>query len=207
MCSKSRFILSLSLAAALCFAVNAPAAGSDREPPSFHYVFAHQYLPSAIYADPDLGLALAIMSDKSEFLLNVWEFCRHKLPQFEKGTDPTGLAIEAGKVDGNTAYALITMPRPQAMPEAYYIMIITNYRLEAGSLAHIEGTAYYTLEKSIELFPSDEDGPGGKAKAIPTVIGSWDAERRHGNHGPGPAPDSPEEFMAAVLKLYTRKAR
>ena len=188
---------------ASCFFVHAvPAqAALKQELPSLHYVFAHQYLPHSIYAEPQLGLALAFSEKKQDLLLNIWDHCMKGAPELEKNNDPTGLSVKGGKISDDTAIAIITMPTPHESPEAYYVCVVTTFSDEGNGTLRAKDIAYYTLEKSIgDILPSDlktEDEQG----CVPTIIGSWDKDSTHHNYGRGPAADSPDNFISAVLKL------
>ena len=54
------------------------AAPLNDELPSLHYIFAHKYLPNSLFAEPQLGLALAFSEDKQELLLGIWSHLQGK---------------------------------------------------------------------------------------------------------------------------------
>jgi hypothetical protein len=186
----------------------AQAASPGKELPSFPYVFAHQYLPQSLYADPQLGLALAFSRDRQDLLLKMWDHCRQGAPELKKNADPAGVAVVGGRIADNTALACIIMPRPQQTPEAYYICVLTSFTVDGDGAPRAGDIAYYTLEKSIRLnLPPGVQAPSGQAETVPTVIGSWDKDRTHANHGQGPAPDAPGDFVSVVLDLHAKKIR
>lgn len=184
---------------------SAESAAPRKDLPSFHYLFAHNQLPRALYADPQLGLSLALSEDRKNMLLRLWEHWREQFPEFERNNAPVGLASEGGTITDDLAVAVITMPQPQSAPEAYYICVIVRFTVgDDGEAAPLD-IGYYTLEKSIRLFAPDGNEQAGQS--VPTVIGSWDKDHTHGNHGEGPAPGSLDDFLVAVLKLYLKKNR
>jgi hypothetical protein len=182
-------------------------AAPRKELPSFHYLFAHNQLPKVLHANPQLGLALAFSTDRQDLLLRIWGHCREIFPEFERNNDPAGLAVKGETIADDVAIAVITMPQPHNTPEAYYICVITRFTLGNGGAATALDIDYYTLEKSINLFGPSGNGPAGQTESVPTVIGSWDKDHNHSNYGEGPAPDSPDEFVSAVVKLYAKKVR
>lgn len=186
---------------------SAQTATPRKELPSFYYVFAHQYLPRTLHAQPQLGLALALHKDNRGLLQSMWDHCRENTPELEKkNAPPTGLTVEGGTIAANTALAVITMPKPQTTPEAYYACVITTFTTDSAGELHAQNIAYYTLEKSIS-FSLDAKKAAGQAKAEPTVIGAWDKEHAHLNYGSGPAPEARDAFIAAALKIYAGKAK
>lgn len=184
------------------------AATSQKKPPGLHYVFAHQYLPRALFANPQLGLGLALSYNREKALLSLWNHCQKNASEPQKNDEPTGLAITGGTTGSNTAIAVITMPQPREMADAYYVCVVTTFAADAGGEPRAADIAYYTLEKTVSLTPpSGGYATAGQPEPVPTILGKWDKKGGHANFGPGPAPDSPNEFVAAVLKLHTDNAR
>lgn len=202
----------LLLACPAAFAANPAApeqsAKPQKKPPSFHYAFAHFFLPQALHDVPQIGVELAHVNGRPNLVFEIWEFFRKDHPELTDGADSTGLAIEGGRLTENTMLAVITMPPPLKSPDAYSICVLTTVLIDGDGMAHAQSIDYYTLEKGIELnLPSDGKLPADKPKTPPTVLGGWDKEHRHSNYGPGPAPGSRSDFVAAVLRLHAGKKR
>jgi hypothetical protein len=138
----------------------------------------------------------------------MWDHCREVAPELKRNADPAGVAVDGGRIADNASIAVITMPRPHVIGEAYYICVITAFTVDGDGTPRAGDIAYYTLEKSLRLniLPGAKE-PAEQTETVPTVIGGWDKDQRHLNYGRGPAPESPEDFVAAVLKLHAGKAR
>lgn len=180
----------------------APAAGAPSK--NLRYVFAHRYLPALLHEEPQLGLSLALAKQKQELLLKMWDLCRERYPDIPS-EQPTGLSVVGERVEDGVVVALVTMPTPTETPEAYYACYIVRYTVGADKKAQATDVTYYTLEKtlSLESFLEGKKNtpPGGKDAKL-TVIGGWTKDGSHLNFGDGPSPDSPNDFVGAVFKLY-----
>lgn len=179
------------------------AAADSRRPvagkatPSLRYLFAHKYLPQALHREPRLALALALSKENEKLVMDMWQDCREQSILIGAApVPPDGLTVAGGPINEETAGALIVMPVPLEMPEAYYAFVFIPMTegkdgIEAGSIS------YYTLERSISL--TSDSGR--------TVIGAWTADGTHLNYGTGPAPDDIEAFMRAVVGFYKAERR
>lgn len=172
---------------------------------SLPYIFAHRYLPALVHEDPQIATSLAFSKRQQELLLKIWELCQESYPD-APSQSPTDLTVTGGKLDEGVAAALVTMPSPEDMTEAYYVCVIARFIIE-GDKVKASDVAYYTLEKSISLDASALFGLEKKAspqleEARPTVLGGWTKDGSHLNFGSGPSPDSPEDFVKAVYGLY-----
>lgn len=185
----------------------ARAAPAEKKQPGLHYIFAHQYLPRILFGDPQLGLGLALRYDRSKMLETMWNHCRKSASETQKNDEPTGLAVTGGTVGSGIAVAVITMPPPKDMADAYYVCVVTAFTPGPDGTPRAGNVAYYTLEKTFSLSQITDRKPTGTTEPAPTILGQWDKRGNHANFGPGPAPDSPDAFVSAALKMHSQGFR
>lgn len=152
-------------------------------PRCHHYQFAHAALRSVAFAHPlQLMALLASPEAKDAFgtlLEQVAENCKDcgELADFDAGQ----IVVHHRRAAGHPC-AVVAMPEPRATGEAYYAAPVLLMR---GGPDDVD-LRYFTLEYSA----------AHDAEAS-TVLGEWQADGTHVNHGPGPEP-SLEPFLAAV---------
>jgi hypothetical protein len=143
-----------------------------------HYIFAHKAIPSLFFHEPEKFLS--IMSVHADaFLRDFWNKVGESVDKTEL-VAADGLACEVRKIVNGDVGALITLPPPERITEAYFVAPV--YRPQAGSKNG--RTRFITLEYS----PDRESL---------SVLCEWTAEGSHLNSGDGPEP-KPEDFWKVV---------
>jgi hypothetical protein len=146
-----------------------------------HYMFAHRVIPQLFYGDPAKFFDI-FSRDADRFVSFYWDKLGEQITQPEGRVDGAGLRGEVRTLAGDIQLALITMPAPAAVAEAYFTAAAYRPQAEGASLAR-----YFTLEYGINI-------PDGNPR---TVFCGWTAEGAHFNMGDGPAAD-PELFIDVV---------
>jgi hypothetical protein len=143
-------------------------------------------LPTVAHQNPFQFMS-AMASDSAQELLGslleqVAEHCSDQPPDF----DAEDLLIHRARVLGSPCL-VIELPTPAAPAEAHLVAawLAINDGPEAGQLR------FFTLEAADPAL-----GPA-------TVVGEWDSDRQHVNHGAGPEP-SVEGFTRAITALVAR---
>lgn len=147
-----------------------------------HYVFAHQYLPTAFYQHP-MELADAFDRDGESLLRELWLDAANGL---STALPAEGLDLEVGYYSPSFSIYYITLPTAEAVPEAYFTALVYD-----GFDQY-----YLTLEKSFGTL---------KAEGTGTMLCAWSPEAAHLSFGPGPEPTL-EAFQEAVLRWLDRDA-
>lgn len=138
-----------------------------------HYAFAHAVLPRFFYSDPRLFTSY-LAQDKSRFLRFYWDKIGEKFDDPGDRVDGSGLNGEVRLLDNQVQAGLITLPTPQRVPEAYFVMTFYHADFNAAPLAR-----YYTLEYGWNIHTNTPY----------TVFCGWTADGTHFNKGAGPEPD------------------
>ena len=161
-----------------------------------HYIFAHQLLPSQMFADPVTVLAPMVSSngysdEGHSHLLEFWETAGEGLSEKDLASSDS-LSYSMVMLGHPNAMAyLVTLPPPIKKTEAYFILMV----FDAPGLAC--GKVRYLRYFILEYF--------GKKKEIPkTRIGEW-IPKENGNleyveHCSG-IPPSKETFMEKVQQI------
>ncbi len=162
---------------------NAGSSGDGGGTRHQHYVFAHGLLPQTAHRDPALLLSILSGGKREEFLLGLWADARTQAPD-EVVIPPAGLAAEV-RQSGDRSIALITMPNPERVPEAYFAAVVFLPADDDGG----EGMTcrYLTLEYGFTM-------PGDPRH---TIFGGWTPDGTHHNFGKGP-PAELEAFYDRV---------
>jgi hypothetical protein len=150
-----------------------------------HYMFAHRVMPQAFFGDPSRFMDF-LARDGDKFLLYYWNWVGERVKSPEDWVDADGLHGEIRQTAGDIQVALITLPEPISVTEAYFVA--------PAYLAPSEGEVrarYYTLEYGISILDETRY----------TVVGGWQGST-HMNMGPGPEPDL-EAFYKIVLDILT----
>jgi hypothetical protein len=127
------------------------------EPRVGHYLFAHRAVPRAFLRDPAPILGILGSSDAMAFLSGMWDIIDREVEP-EQRIDRRGLAVDVYELQHDVFVAMVTMPPPQRVLEAFFVALVA--RLESDTFA-----------RALTL---DLAGPPG---ADPLVgILEWDAE-------------------------------
>ena len=171
---------------------------SPAQPRRQHYHFAHRALPGLLFSNPERFFH-TMTQEGLPFLEFAWQ--RSAEPQ--RGAETTrvrpsspsdGLALHLEQLEDGVQLALITLPPPQAMTEAYFVAAIYRPADQPGQLSLLR---YITLEYSLN--PATQQPL--------TVLGEWDSSKPiHRNWGGGPPPEL-AAFRAAVFSLLQGGAR
>lgn len=152
-----------------------------------HYVFAHRALPS-LFENDSARLLDLLGRGGDDFLLYLW----NKVGEGMEASDlvaGTGLHCEIKHLEHGLTVALVALPPPQAVPEAYFVGMVYGAPKESASSENEPIRLYLTLEKGLKL-------PEGTTR---TVLCEW-ANGVHSNMGDGPEPEM-EAFFTAVRGL------
>jgi hypothetical protein len=134
-------------------------------------VFAHKVLPSLFFADPHRFIEL-LKSGGDEFLRLLWDKVGQDLGK-QNGSMSGSMSCVVEQLDASTELALITLPEPQGIAEAYFVAVVLR-----PSAPPQEGiTRFFTLEKGASLDESPR-----------TVFCEWTADEAHLNYGDGSVP-------------------
>jgi hypothetical protein len=164
-----------------------------RLPRMHHWTFAHQLLPTQLFADPTSVLDLLISptgasEEGRRFLLQLWD-------QAGTGVPPDGLAYSTEVLGHpNSTAFYIELPAPVKKPEAYFAAIVFDGPgLAAGNLRSLR---YFVLE-----FHGFRDG------SPKTLLGEWQDKGQgslaYADHGAGTAPTK-DAFLARVQEIVER---
>ncbi len=159
----------------------------DTGPRDHHYAFAHRVLPAVFYSDP--GKFFEILNTEGSFLRFLWKQVGSELAEGNR-LAADELRYDINYLENGTMIALVTLPSPQGVTEAYFVAIV--YRPPARQHKFFEEKAlvrFITLEYGAQM-----DG------APRTVLCEWNAKRMHLNLGDGPEPKA-EAFLEAVYAL------
>jgi hypothetical protein len=143
-----------------------------------HYAFAHKIIPSTFFQYP-ANFIMMLSQRADEILHEIWNHIGQKVEP-EDIVAPEGLACEVRRVEGSKLGALISLPPPQRVTEAYFVAPVFQPPME-GKEAQAR---YITLEYN----PEYENK---------SVLCEWEAEGPHVNSGAGPEPNL-EDFWKAV---------
>ena len=143
-----------------------------------HYAFAHKIIPSTFFQYP-ANFIMMLSHRADEFLHEVWNNLGQNLEP-EDIVVPEGLACEVRRVEGSKLGALISLPPPQRVTEAYFVAPVFQPPME-GKEAQAR---YITLEYNPEMDSM-------------SALGEWTAGDSHLYMGEGPEPNL-EDFWKTV---------
>jgi hypothetical protein len=106
---------------------------ASRRPRAQHYAFAHRLLRDAALDDPEGTWDAVTKPGSGDFLVDMWI---HAKPEDEDLISPEGLRVD---VEGDIA--IVTLPPPERLTEAYMIALVRR-----GA----SGGAYFVLERGAE---------------------------------------------------------
>ena len=148
-----------------------------------HYFFAHRLLPKLFHEDAPQFFAL-LQRDGLRFLEFWWRQAGDIVPPEER-LSADGLGYVLRPQPDSWLAAVVIMPPPQGMTEAYFVALFYQERTRT--------TRVFTLEKGVSLDPA----------ATPlTVFCEWTADNVHRNMGPGPEPVAGLFLAAAASHLH-----
>jgi hypothetical protein len=157
------------------------SSSAGKGPRQHHYVFGHLALRDISHHDPHRFIEVLTGGEADRFLLAVWRDVAKAI-----GDDPpvphTGLASTVKTLGNGDRLAVVTLPGPVAMTEAYFVGVV----VPPPPSTHLR---YFTLELSFSL-------DGGKT----ALLCEWELQEkgfRHVNYGPGPEPDQ-ASFVEAI---------
>ena len=165
------------------------AAGAETRPA--HYLFAHYALRSVALNDPVFYLGVLASPEARQFLEGLLQTTAEHLRPGDPPADFTADDLTVHTVRaGVYPCAVVEMPRPRAMTEAYFTaaVLLVDPDDEAADLASA-AVRYFTLEQSFDL--------EGKPFAM---MCEWSKGGTHSNFGGGPAPRL-DDFVKAVEYL------
>jgi hypothetical protein len=141
-----------------------------------HYMFAHKLLPSILSNEPANFIG-TLEKGGNDFLYYLWD----RLGSYLKESDLVareGLDCQINQLDDDTTIALVTLPPPQKLTEAYFVAAV--YRPPM--------TRFITLEYADQT-----------PERIRTFLCEWKGNY-HSNLGNGPEPTL-GAFFETVVKL------
>lgn len=166
-----------------------------------HYVFAHVALRQLFFDKPEGFVGVLSSPRAMELLRDLWAEVGKRVSEAGEGNvlPADGLAATVGSL-GPRPCALVTLPKPEGITEAYMVAAVVNASVEGqGKEAKFvpigdPPSFYVTLENGLS-----EDGRPR------TVLCAWDAEGAHVNYGDGP-PAEPAAFLGAVEKVISGRS-
>ncbi len=154
------------------------------KPRQQYYTYAHRLLPMLFFDKPDMFMKIMRHPNALDFLRSQWDM----LSKHTGNTDPyTGLDYETRALEDGTFIAIITLPPPVTVTEAYYVAAV--YRPAVPDLPPV--IRYFTLEFGASFDPS---APQRR------VLCEWLKTPQHMNYGGQDAPD-----QAGFLRLIIGK--
>lgn len=161
-----------------------------------HYIFAHQLLPSQMFAQPE-SVLLPMISEKGfcpegrEHLLQFWQAAGENLSERDL-VSHEGLtySVEVLGHPNSTAY-LVELPQPKMKPEAYFaLMVFDAPGLCCGTIRQLR---YFVLEH------------WGEENGLPkTHLGEWvpkdNGSLKYVSHGSDIPPEK-DMLMAKVEQI------
>src|SRR5687767_13528283 len=90
------------------------------EPRTAHYLFAHRAVPRAFLRDPAPIMGILGSGDAMAFLGGMWDIIDREVTD-EPRIDRAGLAVDVYELPHDIFVALVTMPSPQRVLEAFFV--------------------------------------------------------------------------------------
>ena len=151
-------------------------------PRAQHYQFAHRILPLIFFQNP-AGYIANLTRFGDFYLEDFWNMIRKHLESPEDWVEVTGLHGEVRKAAGDISVALITLPEPLVVTEAYFTAQVYHPQFEGKLLAR-----FFTLEFGYSM--------PGEPKSF--TLGGWQ-DGTHFNYGHVTATRL-DEFFALVME-------
>jgi len=164
------------------------------EPRCDHYSFAHYALRIVAHENPWQCLAVLASPEAQTFLSDLLNSVAGHCKERGKDSNLRASDIIIHRVRaGGRPCAVLEMPLPRAIAEAFYMAVVLLVDPSSESPESEKGAIrYFTLEKGVVL-----DGPPR------TVLCEWTAEGSHVNFGDGPAPRV-HAFVQAIEGLLAK---
>lgn len=156
-----------------------------KKPREQHYRFTHHTLRDLFIKEPEVVIDRLRNDKGSAFLLKIWDKAGKDLGKFDL-VIPGRLRHEVRMYDDSTTVAIISLPTPEAVSEAYFAALI--YRPQKKQQKTI--TRFILLERSVPLGYSN----------LSSVLQEWTLDGIHKNIGYGCEPTL-EAFYTAVCNL------
>ena len=163
------------------------------EPRCAHYTLAHVALREFALRRPLDFIEILATPEARRLLSYLLERVSDSCEGSGSGPDfdVDDLKVHTARV-GDYPCAIVEMPRPRAMAEAYFVAAVLNIKLDEESPGPADPTLrYFTLEKGLSLDGSHR-----------TVLCEWTADGTHSNYGDGPPPQL-ESFVPALEKMVS----
>jgi hypothetical protein len=159
-----------------------------------HYTFAHYALRLFAFHHPLNCMAILSSPESETFLADLLESAAEHCRERGETADFQASDLVVHRVrTGSFPCAIIEMPPPRAITEAFYaaLVLLVDTELAKPDLTNAS-LRYFTLEKGFT-----EDGSSR------TVLCEWTSEGSHVNYGDGPAPDW-EAFAHAIARQLSK---
>ena len=154
-----------------------------------HYFFAHRFLPQIALSDPE-GFTAAVGSGAyQEMFPNLW---RKMSREFKLADDPPNPQFDGTvyPLGGDAYCALVRMPEPQSMTEAYFCALLMGpKRWSWRAFRRKRKVRFFTLEYTLR----DLTEPSN-------VVCEWASGGEHLNYGFA-LPVDADEFVRAICEL------
>lgn len=155
------------------------------EPRAHHYAFAHRFLASVALDDPRQSYRYFCSPAGAAPLRQMWDFVGSHMESAADVLPAGGLRLSWHALDGQRKLAVVCLPEPRAMTEAYFVGIVFERHGEQDWRC----ASYYTLELSFDF---------AEQRATAMLCG-WTKES-HLNFGQRVLPDE-EAFVRAIKEL------
>jgi hypothetical protein len=159
------------------------------EPRRHHYLFAHRFVRAACAADPLRFFAIMASNEQAQFINHIWRLVCKQLDGREADDfKMSDIRVSPTRLRNYPA-VIITMPEPRALAEAYFVVIVLFFEIDADNSKLEEPPfRYFTLECGMNLDGTDR-----------TVLCEWNKEG-HVNFGDGPKPEI-GELLDAIKQV------
>lgn len=152
-----------------------------KKPRDHHYTFAYEMLPKLFFSDPSKFIEM-ISTHKDDYVYFIWKSVGEKWINNDSDImTPNGLSCAVINAGDDITVAIVKLPPPEVMPEAYFVAMVYNP----------PNAQYITLEKSLNL----EDGSPS------SVLCGLAGNEMHFNYGGGPSEPTFRSFYDAVIRL------
>lgn len=149
-----------------------------------HYAFAHQFLPLYVRKAPAQVFDLAAREPEGLTTFFQLRFAIHfvnavfgRKPGMPELKIISDMKAKPASIAGFPA-VILTMPTPPATACAYYVAFVQPNTNNNAAPANADSLLVFTLERS--MMQGEKPIPDLSA---PGMLGSWDAEGSHHNHG------------------------
>ena len=142
------------------------------DPRPHHYEFAHRFMPGVFFADP-AGFFTNLRQKGIAILQMAWYFAAKHLPP-ELHLPGDGLAFAFYELGAGYSTAIIVLPQPQGLTEAFFVAPALWPPRSGGTAPDVQ---FLTVELSQHIPSSDRFA----------FFGAWTPNRTHVNMGVAPA--------------------